>query len=76
MDNDKIPFCPSFHPTAEEFSDFSGYIAKCVKKVGHIGIFKVSIILSDELKVVPPKSWVARRSGYEDLEFPVKRPIE
>ena len=38
----KIPFCPVFYPTAEEFHDFSGYVAKCVKKCGPIGIFKVS----------------------------------
>lgn len=71
-----VPFCPAFYPTAEEFHDFSAYIAKCVKKCGHVGIFKVSDQDSEFLQVVPPKSWVARREGYEDLEFPVKRPIE
>ena len=37
-----IPICPVFYPTPEEFHDFSGYVAKCVKKCGPIGIFKVS----------------------------------
>lgn len=42
QDDDDIPLCPEFRPTEEEFSDFSGYLEKCVDSIGTIGIFKVS----------------------------------
>ena len=45
---DSIPYCPVFHPTSEEFVDFSGYVEKCVKQIGTTGIFKVSSCLSIE----------------------------
>jgi len=38
---DCIKTCPVFHPTAEEFVDFEGYLNKCVKQIGTIGLFKV-----------------------------------
>ncbi len=37
-----IKECPIFRPTTEEFRDFSGYLDKCVKSIGNIGLFKVS----------------------------------
>jgi len=55
-----------FYPNIEEFQDFSGYLENCISKIGTIGIFKV----------VPPKEWVARKEGYDNLKFEVKRPIE
>ena len=54
-----------FYPTAEEFANFSNCIERYVKAVGDKGIFRV----------VPPKSWVARQSGYK-MRFNVSRPIE
>ena len=37
-----------------------------MSQIGNIGLFKV----------IPPKNWVARKEGYDKLQFHVKKPIE
>lgn len=63
-----LTWCPEFYPTKEEFANFSGYIEKCVSTLGKQGIFKVSFVASliqfFKIKVIPPKTWVARKEGY------------
>lgn len=65
---DDIPQCPVFRPTLEEFKDFENYILKCEEQIeNNSAIFKV----------VPPEGWVARKSGYDNLQkLTVKQPIE
>jgi hypothetical protein len=41
-----------FHPTEEEFSDFSGFLEKCVSQIGTIGIFKVSLLLIENFAII------------------------
>ncbi|KAF5909391.1 lysine-specific demethylase 4A isoform X2, partial [Clarias magur] len=48
----------TFHPTKEEFKDFSRYIAYMESKGAH---------LSGMAKVVPPKDWKPRRT-YDDID--------
>lgn len=62
---EEIPFCDVFYPTQQEFSDFQGYLEKCVTKAKS-GIFKV----------IPPKGFVARKAGYKNLNMTVPHPIE
>ena len=49
QEDDGIPLCPVFRPTEQEFSNFSGYLEKCVAQIGTIGIFKVSKIVDRTL---------------------------
>ncbi|KAK3575231.1 hypothetical protein QTP86_023375 [Hemibagrus guttatus] len=48
----------TFHPTKEEFKDFSRYIAYMESKGAH---------LAGMVKVVPPKDWKPRRT-YDDID--------
>ena len=61
-----VEHCPVFYPTEEEFQSFSKYVEKCISGIGSLGL----------LKIVPPKTWVARKEGYSKLKFEVKKPIE
>lgn len=58
---------PRFYPSAEEFSDFSGYVERIEKDVGDFGL----------CVVVPPSGWKPRKSGrYDDVdEMSVQKPI-
>jgi len=47
----------TFRPTLEELSSFEDYISYIESRGAH----KVGIA-----KIIPPKSWVARKGGYED----------
>lgn len=62
---DKIPFCKVFYPTESDFSDFSKYMEYCDKNC-KTGIFKV----------IPPKSFCARKDKYSNFEFRIPNPIE
>lgn len=62
---EEIPYCDIFHPTAEEFSNFAAYVEKCVKHAK-----------SGMIKVIPPKGYTARRTGYANLALTVPNPIE
>lgn len=65
-DLQEIPQIPTFYPTQKEFKFFSDYVEKCEKLAGKAGSFKV----------VAPKGWKARKSGYDNLGLTVQRPIE
>lgn len=58
---------PVFRPTFEEFKDFSKY----VKYMESQGAHKIGLA-----KIVPPKEWCPRQSGYDNLEdIKIKTPI-
>ena len=50
---------PVFYPTMDEFKDFTGYIEKIEREGAH----KVGLA-----KIVPPKEWCPRQSGYNNLD--------
>lgn len=57
-----------YRPTWDEFKDFNKFMEKVeLDGAGDGGI----------IKVVPPKEWVPRKSGYqiEDLNFDIAKPI-
>ena len=58
-----------YEPTMEEFSDFLSFIEKIERedKIHEIGI----------CKIVPPKEWIPRKSGYnvEDLDYQIEVPL-
>ncbi|ESN92731.1 hypothetical protein HELRODRAFT_132346, partial [Helobdella robusta] len=56
-----------FHPTEEEFSDFGKYI----QYMESVGAHKAGIA-----KVVPPASWIPRRSGYDDIDVMIPGPLK
>lgn len=64
------PRVPVFRPTMAEFVDFAKYVEYMESQGAH----KIGLA-----KVIPPKEWVARKSGY-DLDqladFRIKSPIE
>ena len=65
---------PIFYPSYEEFQDFSSYISKIESLDAHrIGL----------AKIIPPKQWSARQSGYNQkkidetlVENPIKQEIQ
>lgn len=61
---------PVFYPTYDEFKDFSAFISSIEAR----GVHKIGLA-----KVVPPKEWIARRSGYKQkqiLDKSVENPIK
>jgi [histone H3]-trimethyl-L-lysine9/36 demethylase len=64
---------PIFYPTYDEFKDFSTFITSIEARGAHrIGL----------AKIVPPKEWQARRSGYKQkqvgdtiVENPIKQEV-
>lgn len=64
---------PIFYPTYEEFVNFSSYISKIEEQGAHrIGL----------AKIIPPKEWSARKSGYKQrtidetmVENPIKQEV-
>jgi len=55
-----------FRPTLEEFRDFPKYINYMEECGAHLrGI----------AKIVPPKEYVPRRGGYDDVNMPIPAPI-
>ena len=79
-----------FHPTYDEFKDFSKYIAYIESKGAHkAGLAKVSfhfmkiivfcyvVINFFHLQIIPPKEWVPRKAGYnvEDINVTIPAPI-
>lgn len=67
----KIPEIMVFRPTLEEMKDFSKYIEYMESKGAH----KAGLA-----KIIPPKTWTPRKSGYDDIitstEMKIKDPIE
>ncbi|CAF0730238.1 unnamed protein product [Didymodactylos carnosus] len=62
------PIVPVFRPTYDEFKNFSNYIETIEAQNTHrIGL----------AKIIPPKEWVARESGYNNIQsMDVKSPIK
>lgn len=61
---------PVFYPTYDEFKNFSAFIASIEARGAH----KVGLA-----KIVPPKEWLARKSGYKHKEIDnklVENPIK
>lgn len=61
-----IPKIQVFRPTWEEFKDFNKYIEHIESKGAH----KAGIC-----KIIPPKEWVPRKSGYDNLDITIPAPI-
>ncbi len=61
---------PIFHPTYEEFQNFSSYISK----IESYGAHKIGLA-----KIIPPKGWIARKLGYKQKQIEdtmVQNPIK
>ncbi|BFZ16512.1 hypothetical protein BsWGS_19551 [Bradybaena similaris] len=56
-----------FRPTFEEFKDFKQYIHYIESQGAH----KMGLA-----KIIPPKEWVPRKTGYDDLDLMIPAPIE
>lgn len=67
----KVPKIMVFRPTIEEMNDFSAYIEYMESKGAH----KAGLA-----KIIPPREWVPRKAGYEDIvdskKFKIKNPIK
>ncbi len=57
--------CPVFTPSEEEFSNFAEYVTKIQPEAIAYGI----------CKIIPPPSWKARYSGYDNLNISIPHPI-
>ena len=59
----------TFYPTLEELARFDQYVAGMESKGAH----KAGVA-----KIVPPKNWVARKSGYDlaDVNKEIKTPVK
>ncbi|KAI8773862.1 uncharacterized protein LOC106060082 isoform X1 [Biomphalaria glabrata] len=56
-----------FRPTFEEFKDFNKYI----EYIESCGAHKMGLA-----KIIPPKEWVPRKNGYDDIDLMIPAPIE
>ena len=56
----------TFTPTWDEFKDFKKY----VDYIESCGAHKAGIA-----RIIPPKEWVPRKSGYDDLDIMIPAPI-
>ncbi|XP_060556454.1 uncharacterized protein LOC132717074 isoform X2 [Ruditapes philippinarum] len=61
-----IPKIMVFRPTWEEFKDFNKYIEYIESQGAH----KAGVA-----KIIPPKEWVPRKAGYDDLDITIPAPI-
>ncbi|KAK2162027.1 hypothetical protein LSH36_106g06036 [Paralvinella palmiformis] len=61
-----IPRIMVFRPTMEEFTNFSKYIEYIESQGAH----KAGVA-----KVIPPKEWVPRKNGYDDIDVVIPAPI-
>ena len=60
------PKIMTFTPTWEEFKDFRKYI----DYIESCGAHKAGIA-----RIIPPKEWVPRKNGYDDLDIMIPAPI-
>jgi jumonji domain-containing protein 2 len=56
-----------FRPTMDEFRDLPRYI----KHMEDLGAHKIGLA-----KVIPPKEWVPRKAGYDNIDLTIPAPIE
>ncbi|KAH9519676.1 hypothetical protein Btru_003298 [Bulinus truncatus] len=56
-----------FRPTFEEFKDFNKYI----EYIESCGAHKMGLA-----KIIPPKEWVPRKQGYDNIDLMIPAPIE
>lgn len=66
--SNEVPKIMVFRPTYEEFKDFAGYIDYIESKGAH---------LAGIAKIIPPREWVPRKSGYDinDINLNIPAPI-
>lgn len=62
-----IPRIMVFQPTLAEMKDFSAYIGHMESKGAH----KAGLA-----KIIPPKEWIPRKAGYDEIDLTIPSPIE
>lgn len=66
VSSSSIPRIMVFQPNLEEMTDFSKYIEYMESKGAH----KAGLA-----KIIPPKEWCPRKSGYDDIDLVIPAPI-
>ncbi|XP_075528185.1 lysine-specific demethylase 4C-like isoform X2 [Dermacentor variabilis] len=61
-----VPKIMVFRPTLEEMQDFSKYL----EHMESMGAHKAGLA-----KIIPPKEWIPRKGGYDDIEMDIPSPI-
>lgn len=61
-----VPKIMVFRPTLEEMGDFSRYLEYMESQGAH---------RAGLAKVIPPREWVPRKGGYEDIAMTIPSPI-
>ncbi|KAH7980735.1 hypothetical protein HPB49_018771 [Dermacentor silvarum] len=61
-----VPKIMVFRPTLEEMQDFSKYL----EHMESMGAHKAGLA-----KIIPPKEWISRKGGYDDIEMDIPSPI-
>uniref|UniRef100_A0A224YS13 [histone H3]-trimethyl-L-lysine(9) demethylase n=1 Tax=Rhipicephalus zambeziensis TaxID=60191 RepID=A0A224YS13_9ACAR len=61
-----VPKIMVFRPTLEEMQDFSKYL----EHMESMGAHKAGLA-----KIIPPKEWIPRKGGYEDIDMEIPSPI-
>jgi len=64
--SDGVPKIMVFRPTMDEFKDFHRYI----EHIEHLGAHKAGIA-----KIVSPKEWFPRKSGYDNIDLIIPAPL-
>lgn len=67
-DQHNMPRIMTFRPSYEEFINFAGYIEYMESRGAH----RAGLV-----KIIPPKEWIPRRSGYdiENINMTIPAPI-
>ena len=60
-----IPYCPEFHPSLSEFSDFEQYVTQLRSQHPTAGM----------VKIVAPPEWIPRKDQYRRLDLMVTHPV-
>ncbi|XP_037287703.1 lysine-specific demethylase 4C isoform X7 [Rhipicephalus microplus] len=61
-----VPKIMVFRPTLEEMQDFSKYL----EHMESMGAHKAGLA-----KIIPPKEWIPRKGGYDDIDMEIPSPI-
>lgn len=63
---DRVPAVPVYRPSELEFRDF----ATCMSFIERFGAQHMGLC-----KIIPPRSWRPRRSGYNEIDVMIEKPI-